>query len=205
MIVYTFPLWVAILSGPVLAHRLATREWLAVGAGFIGVILIAQPWANGGGTIPPLAVGELLLGAISWGIGTVYFQRRFRGSQLVEANAYQLAGGAAVLLVASLVLEGNALPTASVHLLEVVLWLGLVGTTFAYGVWFWLLSSTPASKLSAYVFLVPVVALFASAAIYGERLNLLQFGGVFLVLLALYAIGVYRATGPPREVRTPES
>ncbi|MCI4316987.1 MAG: DMT family transporter, partial [Thermoplasmata archaeon] len=192
VIVYTFPFWVAILSGPVLGHRLSAFEWLAVGIGFFGVVLIAQPWTAGGSAIPPWAVAELLVGAVSWGIGTVYFQKRFRGPQLVEANAYQLAGGALVLLAASLVLEGTAGPEFSLQLLGIVLWLGLIGTAFAYGVWFWLLSKTRAARLSSYLFLVPVVALLASAIVYGERLNSVQISGVLLVLLALYGVGVYR-------------
>lgn len=191
VVVYTFPLWVAMLSGPVLRYRLDARDWMAIAAGFFGVFLIAHPWEGAGGAVPIPALVELLLGAVGWAAGTVLAQRRFRPSEMVEANAYQLVGGASALFVAALLGEGGAVPSPSLPLLGIVLWLGLVGTAFGYAVWFWLLGRNPAARLSAYVFLVPVVALGASALVYQERLDLLQGIGVLLVLAALYVVGIH--------------
>lgn len=195
VVVYTFPLWVALLSGPVLGHRLSAGDWIAVGGGFLGVVLIARPWEQSGGTVPVAALLELLGGALSWAVGTVYFQRRFPPTEMVEASFYQLLGGSGGLAVAAFLVERASLPAVSVPLVEIVLWLGLVGTAVGYAIWFWLLGRTRAAQLSAYVFLVPVVALVASALVFGERLDLAQIVGVALVLVALYAIGVHRRTG----------
>jgi drug/metabolite transporter (DMT)-like permease len=38
-----FPIWVAVLSWPLLGERLSWRDWLAVAAGIAGVALIQQP------------------------------------------------------------------------------------------------------------------------------------------------------------------
>ena len=38
-----YPLIVAALSGPVLGEKVGWRRWLAIGAGFVGVIIILQP------------------------------------------------------------------------------------------------------------------------------------------------------------------
>jgi drug/metabolite transporter (DMT)-like permease len=136
-----------------------------------------------------LAVAELLAGAFSWAVGTVLIQRRFAGSELSEANGFQLAGGAAALLIVSAVFEMDQLPSLSWALAGTWLWLGLVGTSFAYGAWFWLLGRIPATRLSAYAFLVPVVALLASSIVFSERLAPVQLLGVGLVLVCLYAVG----------------
>ena len=194
VVVYTFPLWVAMLSGPVLRYPLGARDGMAIAAGFFGVFLIARPW-EGNGAIPIPALLELLLGALGWAAGTVLAQRRFRPTELVEANAYQLVGGASALGVAGLLTEGGSVPSPSLPLLGIVLWLGLVGTAFGYAVWFWLLGRNPAARLSAYVFLVPVVALAASALVFQERLDVVQVVGVLLVLVALYVVGVHRSGG----------
>jgi len=45
VLVYTFPLWVAILSGPMLHDRVSAVGWGGIAAGFGGVVLISQPWA----------------------------------------------------------------------------------------------------------------------------------------------------------------
>jgi drug/metabolite transporter (DMT)-like permease len=186
VLVYTFPLWVTLLAGPVLGLVPSRLQMLAVVGGFAGVVLVSQPWLSGAGALAPLPVAELLLGAIAWGIGTVAFKRRFPTSKVLAANGLQLVGGTAALLVAAPLVEGLYAPPANGALLGDVLWLGLLGTALAYSIWFWLLDRHPAANLSAYTFLVPLVALAASIVLLGERLDLPQAVGVGLVVLAIY-------------------
>jgi O-acetylserine/cysteine efflux transporter len=189
IVIYTFPLWVALLSQPFLGQPLGPRHWVSVGIGFAGVALISQIGQAGGAGVPFLAVLLLLAAAISWALGTVFFQRRFHGAQMLEANTFQLLGGTGALFVAALVLTPRPIPIPSAELAASVLWLGVLGTAFAYSIWFSLLGRTRAAAISAYVFLVPVVALAASVIFLGERLTWVQLGGVGLVLVSIYVIG----------------
>ncbi|MDP2739863.1 MAG: DMT family transporter [Pseudorhodobacter sp.] len=52
-----YPLLVAALSGPVLGERVGWRRWAAIGAGFVGVLIILQP---GIAVISPWALLPLL-------------------------------------------------------------------------------------------------------------------------------------------------
>ncbi len=189
VLVYTFPLFVTLLAGPVLGSYPGRGQMLAVACGFGGVVLVSQPWAGSGGNLAALPVAALLLGALSWAMGTVLFKRRFAGPKVAPANALQLVGGTVGLLLAAAFVEPTALPTASVPLLATVAWLGLLGTAVAYAIWFDLLDRTPASTLSAYTFVVPLVALLASAFVFGERVDIVEAGGVALVLLAVFLNG----------------
>jgi probable blue pigment (indigoidine) exporter len=189
VVIYTFPLWVALLSAPVLGHRLSARHWVSVAGGFLGVALVSQVWAVLSSTVPPLAILELLGAAVFWALGTVLFQRRFDREEMLEANAFQLFGGALGVLALTLLFAPTPTPVATPVLLVSVLWLGVLGTAGAYTIWFHLLGRTRAATLSAYVFLVPVVALTASAILLGERLAPLQIVGVLLVLGSIYGIG----------------
>jgi len=197
VVIYTFPLWVAVLSRPVLGHALGPRHWASVAIGFAGVTLISQIGETGGATVSATAILLLLAAALSWALGTVLFQRRFRREEMVEANAYQLVGGAIALVVATLLLTPTPLPRGSIELAAAVLWLGVLGTAVAYTIWSTLLGRTPAATLSAYVFLVPVIALAASAVFFGERLSALQIIGVVLVVVSIYGIGRAQWTPPP--------
>ena len=204
VVVYTFPLWVALFSPSVLGSGLGRAHWGAVATGFTGVVLVSQPWATGGARLPILPVVELLLAALSWALATVLFQRRFPPSALPRANGYQLLGGAVVLLAASVVLGSVGTPSAAPALWVSVAWLGLFGTAFAYGVWFFLLGSTHASALSAYAFLVPLTALALSVVLEGERLDVVQAGGVGCVLLGVYLVG-RNPLSHPREQGSPRT
>jgi drug/metabolite transporter (DMT)-like permease len=189
VVVYTFPLWVALFSPTVLGGRLGHRQWGAVAVGFAGVVLVSQPWASGAARPPIVPLGELLLAAVCWAGATVAFQRRFAPSALAQANGYQLLGGAVALIAASVVVRSAVVPPAAPALWVSVAWLGLFGTAFAYGVWFFLLGRVHASVLSTYSFLVPLTALVLSIVFEGERLGAIQVVGVALVLLGIYLVG----------------
>ena len=46
-IMFSTPFFVAILSGPMLGESIGWRRWLAIGVGFVGVVLVARPGAGG--------------------------------------------------------------------------------------------------------------------------------------------------------------
>ncbi|MGC2359591.1 MAG: EamA family transporter [Thermoplasmata archaeon] len=201
VVIYTFPLWVAVLSNPVLGSRLTARHWVSVAIGFAGVALISQIGENGTGGVAWVAILELLAAAVAWAMGTVLFQRRFPREQMMEANAYQLIGGTVALLAATFLLTPTPIPQPTATLVGAVVWLGVVGTALAYAIWTLLLGRTRAATLSAFLFLVPVVALGVSAAYFGERLSLTQLAGVGLVLVSIYGIG--RARWDPQSRQSP--
>src|SRR5580693_6972899 len=190
VLIYTFPLQVAVLAIPVLGYRPGRTEVLALLGGLAGIVLVTEPWR--GALLDPVAIGLLLLAGFCWGVGTVLYQYRFRGPQLREGNPYQLIGGAALALVLAGIFEPAGLPSATPTFWAEALYLGVIGTALAYAAWFSLLSRIPAATLSSFTFLVPVVALSFSAWIVGERLDLVQFLGVGLVAVSLYALGRYR-------------
>ena len=200
IVIYTFPLWVAVLAIPVLGTRLGRWQWGAVGIGFAGVVLISGIGLAGSAPFPLSAAAVLGLAAIAWAIGTVLTRRRFDRTEMLEANVYQLVGGTLGLVVAVALLEPLPLPRLSPDLAFSVIWLGVMGTAVAYSIWYTLLGRISPAPLSAYLFLVPVVALSASAVFFGERLSAIQLAGVALVLVSIY--GVSRGT-PVGSARAP--
>ena len=199
VLVYTFPLWVALLTGPMTGGRISPRSWIPILAGFLGVILVSEPWATGNSGLDPLPLGELLAAAAAWAVGTIWFKQRFAGTQMLKANIFQLASGAATLVVAAAVLEPTGPVVAGFTLLDAVVYMGVFGTAFGYAAWFALLNRFPAPTISAYLFLVPVVALTFSVTFFGERIGFVQLAGALLVLGAIY--GVARTGGEPQRNR----
>jgi drug/metabolite transporter (DMT)-like permease len=200
VVIYTFPLWVALLSAPVLGRPLGRVAWLAIATGFVGVALVSEAWTHVGPGLSIAPILELLAAASSWAVGTVLFQRRFNAPQMLSASAYQLAGGTLGLCGALLLTGVEPLPRVTLDFVAAVLWLGILGTAVGYAIWFTLLGRTPAARLSAYLFFVPVVALTASILLLGERLVWVQAAGVGLVILAIYGIGRARLGAPAETV-----
>ena len=70
-----YPLLVAALSGPVLGETVGWRRWLAIGIGFVGILIILQP---GRGVFSPVALIPLAgaFGFALYGLLTRYVARR---------------------------------------------------------------------------------------------------------------------------------
>ena len=43
ILVFTMPLWVSLLSWPLLKERLSSQQWLAAGIGLLGIVIIFNP------------------------------------------------------------------------------------------------------------------------------------------------------------------
>ena len=202
VIIYTYPLWVALFSAAAFRTGVRASEAVAIALGFAGVVLVSEPWVRSAGAPPPLAVLELLVAAVAWAVGTVAFKARFTGPAVHEANLYQLLGGSVLLVLAGAAFEPHGV-SGSPQLVGVLIWLGLVGTAFGYAAWYTLLDRYPAVTVSSYLFLVPVVALAASIALLGETLASVQVAGVACVVVSIYVTARTQATGgrvdgPPR-------
>lgn len=63
-IFFTIPLWVCALSVPLLGERVGIRRWAAVGVGFLGVIVIMQPWDAGFHWAMLLSLASSVCGAL---------------------------------------------------------------------------------------------------------------------------------------------
>ena len=70
-----YPLLIAALSGPVLGEKVGWRRWVAIGVGFVGVIIILEP---GFGVFKPQAIVPLIAALMFalYGLLTRYVARR---------------------------------------------------------------------------------------------------------------------------------
>jgi drug/metabolite transporter (DMT)-like permease len=93
-----YPLLVAALSGPVLGESVGWRRWLAIGVGFIGVIIILQP---GMGVFEPAAAIPLVSATLFAIYGLL---TRYAARQDTTATSFFWTGtaGAVVMTVVGL-------------------------------------------------------------------------------------------------------
>jgi len=187
--IYIAPFVVA-LGMPFIARAERLSRWQMAGLvlAFAGVA-----WAFAEGFTLPAAGAHQLLGdalgvlaGVLWGATTL----AIRGSKLSGADAektllYQLAVSGVLLFIAALA-AGSPLPARLSMLVWASLGFQVLIVTFAsYLVWFWLIRSYPATKLSSFTLLTPVFGLLMGAVLLGEPIT------VRLVLaLAAVALGI---------------
>ena len=116
------------------------------------------------------------------------FKRLFKGDELLRANAWQLFGSMVTLgMWAALTTPIDGIKWGP-NLLLVVLWLGVLGNAVVYVIFFTLLNRYSASSLTAYFFMVVVIALVSSYLIFGEKISLLQGAGAASIIAAIYMV-----------------
>ena len=186
---YTYPLWTLFLSIPILKDFPSTKRMGAAFLGFLGVALTSQ---IGFVRVPASelgAVAELVMAGSGFALMGVCFKRLFKGEQLVKANTWQLAGALVTLTMWAAFTTPMQGIKWNMDLLVVLIWTGVMGTALAYMAFFTLMSRYGAASLTAYLFLVVVVALVGSFVAFGETIDSVQAAGVAAIIIAIYLVG----------------
>ena len=198
--VYLAPFVVA-LGMPLIARneRLDALQSLGLVAAFGGVA-----WAFAEGFQQPTAgdlqwLGDALgvAGAVFWGATTLVI----RGTRLSAAAAektllYQLAVSGVALALASW-LAGETWPARLSPMPALALVFQTVVVCFAsYLLWFWLMRHYPATQLSAFTLLTPVLGLLAGVALMGDPLTLRLVAALIAVSAGIAL--VHRGGSPTR-------
>ncbi len=178
------PLLIAGLGGPLLGERLRARQWVGLGLGLAGVLLVVGPRAaHSRAELGAILLG--LLGVLGLVGGTLYFRRWGRGVPLLPATAVQL-GSAAVLVLLSMLLFEAPHATWRFAAVAAVAWNVVVVSIGGMALYYFMLNRGAAGCVAANFYLVPgVVALFGWSLL-GETLAPLAIVG-----LALASVGVW--------------
>ncbi|SDP22070.1 Permease of the drug/metabolite transporter (DMT) superfamily [Pedococcus dokdonensis] len=187
------------------SDRLSPRKLAAVVIGFIGVVVIMQPWESTGRP-DLLGFGMTLVAGACYGLGWTY-NRRFLGGAdlggLSMPTALLLVGSALmvpVLLVWWLVSRDTYAAPWSGHVdvdgggallpLLCVLALGVVGTGLAYMLQFDVVRGAGATVSTTVTYLIPVVSVLLGVAVLSEHLAWPQLLGAAIVLVSAIVIGL---------------
>jgi len=193
---YTAPFFVALGSYQVLGERLSGVQWGGLALSFLGVALaIGVPQADVDANV---LLGDLMIvgGGAVWAATTLVAKgTRLRFAAPEKALGYQVALSIPMLGAAAW-LSGETLtrlpgPLALSLMAYQAIW--VVGTTFT--LWFALVKTYSASKLSAFTFITPLFGVVASYFIMHDTLTPV-FGAAALFVIA----GLFLVNRPSRVV-----
>ncbi|MFN4063281.1 EamA family transporter [Azoarcus communis] len=190
---YTAPFMVALGAVWLLPQEHMRRaQWVGMALAFIGVLVLF-----GENLLRPSGLawlGDLMIfaAAILWAATTLTVKATVLGRTAPEKTLlYQLVVSAAVLPGVAVLLgePGVFAPTPLV-------WASLAFQTVvvagaSYLGWFWLIRHYPATRLSSFSFLTPVLGVVAGGVLLGEPLTLAVF-----VALGLVGLGIWLANRP---------
>ena len=159
-----------------------------ISLGFAGALFVLLPRLGGATTN---ASGNLLslIAAFCFSMANTYGRKISRDYDTRVLTAGQMLAGGLVLLVLAVVFEHPGLRHVSVQGWIAVLYLAVFGSLLPYLIWTHLLKYHEASRLSLFVFSIPVLASLLSFVIFGERFSSSTLVGLGLIAGGLLLIG----------------
>lgn len=175
------PLLVVLFAWQILSQKPSKLSIIAALAGFIDVgLLVLDPAAR----LDPIGVAAAIAGAGAMGLGTVLVKLWKPPVSLIVFTAWQLTVGGLILLPIALISEGLFTEVTRTNLWGFI-YLGLIGTGLAYGLWFRGINKLSATAVSYLGLLSPVVATLIGYVFLQETFTLVQLIGIVIVLIAI--------------------
>lgn len=203
IIASTMPLMVALAGWLIFRERLPGLAVAGLVAGFGGVTLIMG--ARLGAGVDLYGVTLCVIGAAALTVATLSVRGASSGGNVMMIVGLQMLVGAAILAVASALLEWPFEVQMTQPLVLAFLYTTLVPGLAATFVWFTLVNRIGAVKASTFHFLNPFFGVSVAALLLGEELGLLDMIGVAIVGGGILAVQLARQKGakpPPKTPRT---
>jgi drug/metabolite transporter (DMT)-like permease len=199
LLVSILPFWLVIIEWMRPPRRRPSGLILAgLVLGFIGIIVLVGPGNLGGdGGVRPLGALVLILGSLSWAIGSFWSRdAELPKSGLLTTGIEMLAGGALLLIVG--VVSGE-LSDFDIQRVSRESAIGLVylitfGSLIGFTSYIWLLDKVSPARLGTYAYVNPIVAVLLGWAIAGEKLSIRTGVAAAIVICAVALITSARST-----------
>jgi drug/metabolite transporter (DMT)-like permease len=191
IMVYTMPIWAAMLALPILGERLTPTRMVALGLCIAGMSILIAPLAGLG---IPTGIMLALAAAMSWAAGTVYLKWAKLDGDPMAITIWQLVFGIVVIAACVPLFEGGLHLNAGAWSLFGLIYSGIIGSGLCYFLWFDIVRRLPASTAALGILSSPVIGVITAMVVLGERPTLYDTAG-FALMLAASAIVVLRPDG----------
>ena len=173
-------------------ERITPGRLAGIGLGFLGILVLsAENIADLGSAlgIERLLAELAVVGAsLAYGIGNTYARRNLRSTRPLVLSTGQVGWAAVWVGVLALVADGGVTLPAVPEATFSVLWLGAIGTGFAYLVFFRLLTGWGPTRASLVAYLLPVVAVILGVVVLGETIDAFFLAGACLIVAGVWVV-----------------
>lgn len=200
ILVSSAAMWFVILDKPKWKENLGnTSTVLGLIIGFIGVILLfgeqmMQTFQRDENSMQVIGIVLLLLAPIGWAAGSLYskYNSDNKVSVSVSTSWQMIAAGLAFIpgtIIAS-EFKHFDFKAVSTDAWFSLIYLVIFGSIAAFSAYVWLLSVRPATQVSTYAYVNPVVAVLLSIFFTSERITVIQIIGLVVILGSVLLINM---------------
>lgn len=194
-------LWIAWLG--TFGHRrshLSGAARLGLLVGLAGVLMVLAP--KGGFHLAGLGWQLLiLLGCLSWSLGTIYYRNAGAANPPLMFVALQMLAGGLGLLVAAWIAGESFDVHWTARASFAFAWLTLMSSCVAYSAYAWLTIHTTPVVVGSYGYVIPAVAALIGWLVLDETLAWMQITGMVVILLGIALVTGYLRPMPRSPAR----
>jgi drug/metabolite transporter (DMT)-like permease len=201
VLIATMPLWFVILD---------RTNWkiyfsnifilIGIVIGFIGILILFndkldEPLPASNIQLQLIASATVIIGAICWAAGTLYYRSKPTNESMSSNLGWQLIGGAFVSLIVSTLLgevvdfQLSAVPNAA---WLAVIYLALAGSIIGFLAYTWLLQHLPSAIVGTYAYINPIIAVFVGVFLANETMSKNQILGMIIILASAILVNINR-------------
>ncbi|MBO9611565.1 MAG: EamA family transporter [Dyadobacter sp.] len=211
IMVSSSPLWFVLLDKPKWSENLSNKSTiLGLVVGFAGVILLfyekivdTMSSLNSGRDL--FAMTLVVIGSMAWAGGSLYSKYNSVSTSATVNSTWQMLA-AGIAFIPGAFFSGEF---ASVELSTIPAnaWLAtgyliIFGSIAAFSAYVWLLKVQPATKVSTYAYVNPVVAVLLGVFFAHESITPLQISGLIVILGSVLLINLHKYRKPKQVAAT---
>jgi drug/metabolite transporter (DMT)-like permease len=202
ILISSSPIWFVLLDKPKWKENFRSKAIImALIIGFAGVVLLFGEKINGAFSSGSLSLqlggmGIIVIGTMAWAGGSLYSKYKSSSGSATVNTAWQMLFAGLAFMPGSLLrdelngLQWQNIPTDS--------WLSLLyliffGSIAGFSAYVWLLQVRPATQVSTYAYVNPVVAVLLGVFLANESISILQISGLVIILGSVMIINLAKS------------
>ena len=200
LIVATVPLWMVLFDWlRPRGVRPRPSVFIGLALGLAGIVLLIGPGAIfGAANVDVVAAGVVVLGSMSWALGSIITRGSERPRSAVLSLAMQmLVGGAAMVIMAALFGELRDLSVRDMSQKSVLAWVYLIiAGAIGFTAYIYLLAKVSAAKAATYAYVNPVIAVLLGWAFASEPIGARTLVAAAVILAGVAIITATQSSNP---------
>ncbi|MEX6685928.1 EamA family transporter [Danxiaibacter flavus] len=212
VLVSSAPIWFVLLDKPKWKENFTSKSTLTgLFIGFAGVILLfseqtGKALSGGGGIMRIVGLIAIVLSSMSWAGGSLYSKYNGKGSASINTGWQMLSAGIAFVPISLLSGEWQSFQWQTVPASSwlSVVYLIFMGSLAGYSAYVWLLQVRPATQVSTYAYVNPVVAVLLGVFFANEHMTVTQILGLAIILTSVLLINLAKYRKEKQTVVTDE-
>lgn len=184
----TFPLFIGIWSTFLFRNELLRwNKFIGLLLGSIGVTIVFfdQLLLTHFEKIVILGILAIIIGAACGAMSVVLVKKYLTKINPVTLSFHQMLQGVIFLFIFGLLMENPTQIQLNLRIALAVLYLGAIGSSLAFALWYFLLQQLTATTLSLIIYITPLVALLVDYFVFGE---IIQFRAVIGMIIIFSGI-----------------